>query len=55
MELLTKEEFLKIFSTDFYKKILNESLVSFKRKISKSEAKEIMYCAYKKLINYDYC
>lgn len=54
MELLSKDEFLKIFSIDFYQKVLNESLVSFKRKIRKSEAKELMYCAYKKLINYDY-
>ncbi len=54
MEKLSKEKFLSIYSQSFYKKVLNESLVSFKRKIKKTDAKELMYNAYNKLINYDY-
>ena len=54
MQKLSKEEFLKVFSKNFYQKVLNESLVSFKRKVNKSEAKELMYKAYLKLINLDY-
>lgn len=54
MENLSKEEFLKVFSSSFYKKVLNESLLSFKRAITKSEAKDLMYNAYKKLIRFDY-
>ena len=54
MEFLSKEEFLKVFSSSFYNKVLKESLVSFKRKITKSDAKDLMYNAYKKLLNFDY-
>lgn len=54
MESLSKEEFLKVFSSSFYDKVLKESLVSFKRKITKSDAKDLMYNAYKKLLNFGY-
>ena len=54
MEKLSKEDFLKIYSKSFYKKVLNESLVSFKRKMTKAEAKSAMYRAYNKLISFDY-
>lgn len=54
MESLSKEEFLNVFSSSFYDKVLKESLVSFKRKITKSDAKDLMYNAYKKLLNFDY-
>lgn len=51
---LEKEEFLKVFSKDFYHKILKESLVSYKHNYKKSEVKEKIYNAYKRLIDYDY-
>ena len=54
MEYLGKEEFLKVFSSSFYDKVLKDSLVSFKRKITKPNAKDLMYNAYIKLINFDY-
>ena len=54
MKKLVKEEFLKFFSRKFYDKVLNESLVSFKRKIKKTDAKDVMYKAYEKLFNFDY-
>lgn len=47
-------EFLKVFSQSFYKKILNESLVSYKNKISKEEAKESILSAYHNLVNFNY-
>ena len=54
MRILEKEEFLNVFSNSFYEKTLKESLVSFKNRITKSEAKEKIYAAYIKLINFDY-
>lgn len=54
MKKLVKEEFLKFFSRKFYDKVLNESLVSFKRKMKKTDAKDVMYKAYEKLFNFDY-
>jgi len=47
-------EFLKTFSSSFYRKVLNESLVSYKNKISKTEAKKSIIEAYRNLINYNY-
>ena len=46
-------EFLKTFSSSFYRKVLNESLVSYKNKISKTEAKKSIIEAYRNLINYN--
>ena len=46
--------FMRTFSSSFYKKVLNESLVSFKRKINKKQAKELMLQAFRDLINYNY-
>lgn len=54
MKKLSKDEFLNVFSENFYDKVLKQSLTSFNYKISKSEAKERIYSAYEKLINYDY-
>lgn len=48
------KEFLKTFSPNFYKKVLKESLVSYKNKITKNEAKKIIVDAYHNLINYNY-
>ena len=49
-----EQEFLKCFSSSFYKKVLNESLVSFKYKLNKTEAKKLMKESYNNLINYNY-
>lgn len=49
-----ENEFLKVFSDSFYKKVLTESLVSYKNKISKSEAKRNMVEAYNRLLNFNY-
>ena len=49
-----EELFMRTFSPSFYKKVLNESLVSFKKNIKKSEAKELMKKAFNDLINYNY-
>lgn len=55
MEMSNNEkEFLKIFSSSFYQKVLNESLVSFKYTMNKTEAKKIMIESYNNLINYNY-
>ena len=51
---LDKEDFLKCFSKSFYDKILKESLLSFKKNVTKTEAKDRIYKAYLKLINFDY-
>lgn len=48
------DKFIKTFSNSFYKKLLNESLVSFKNNINKSEAIELMKTAYVDLLNYNY-
>ncbi len=49
-----EQEFLKCFSSSFYKKVLNESLVSFKYKLNRTEAKKLMKESYNNLINYNY-
>lgn len=49
-----EKEFLKIFSSNFYKKVLKESLVSFKIKTTKSEAKRNIVDAYHNLLNFNY-
>lgn len=51
---LDKEDFLKCFSKSFYDKILKESLLSFKKNVTKTEAKDRIYKVYLKLINFDY-
>ena len=45
---LDKEDFLKCFSKSFYDKILKESLLSFKKNVTKTEAKDRIYKAYLK-------
>lgn len=54
MEKLSKEEFLNVFSDGFYKKIMNESFLSFRNITDRDTAKELMYNAYIRLINLDY-
>lgn len=49
-----EKEFLKIFSSSFYSKVLTESLVSYKNKINKTQAKMDMLEAYNNLLNYNY-
>jgi len=51
---IEESDFLKTFSSSFYKKVLNESLVSYKKKISKIEAKKSIIEAYRNLISYNY-
>lgn len=48
------EMFMGTFSSSFYKKVLKESLISFKNDITKKEAQEMMKNAYLDLINYNY-
>lgn len=49
-----EKEFLKIFSSSFYRKVLTESLVSYKSKKNKTQAKKDMLLAYNDLINFNY-
>lgn len=54
MKKLSESEFLNVYSNSFYKKVLKESLISFKYKINKKDAKIRIYNAYEKLMDYDY-